>query len=479
MPSPSPIGRRTALAALTAGVLAVPVAAEAAPGADAHDRENMRGRGGRHGHRGHGHGGHGHGSHPVGPLSPPDGPFAPDCPRGVSCDVRLAAYESTGEDPQDYANYTLGGRTARDISSIVIHDTEETYEGTIGIFQDPASQTSIHYVIREDGHITQMVRVQDMAWHAGNWTFNQSSIGIEIIGYAEKAESFTAAQYEATGKLVAHLCRRYDIPRDREHVVAHEDIPGSSAASQAAMHWDPGAYFDWEALMAGAGIRTPRATTGRLREVATVAPSLRSNTLSFTSCAEDGGPLPAHGSSAVPVRTEPRDDAPLLADPALAADDTPNGGSDRICDWGTQLAHGQSFAIAEQRRGWAGLWIGGEIGWVRRTDAGGEPTLARGPRRVRRVAPRGAQPVRATGSAYPAEAAFEEAGLEPSTTDPLPYDLAPGQSYVVEDEVRGSYYWAPDVDGTGGMWVRDDTRWLRVSINHRFGFVRASEVREV
>ncbi|MCG7310089.1 N-acetylmuramoyl-L-alanine amidase [Brachybacterium sp. ACRRE] len=479
MSSPSPIGRRTALAALTASVLAVPVAAEAAPEADSPDHERLRGRGGRHGHgHGHDHGG-GHGTHPVGPLSPPDGPFTPDCPRGVSCDVRPAAYESTGEDPQDYANFTLGGRTARDITSIVVHDTEETYEGTIRIFQDPASQTSIHYVIREDGHITQMVRVQDMAWHAGNWTFNQSSIGIEIIGYAEKAESFTAAQYEATGKLIAHLCRRYDIPRDREHVVAHEDIPGSSATSQAAMHWDPGAYFDWAALLQGAGIRVPRATTGRLREVATIAPSLRSNTLALTSCTEDGGALPAHGASAVPVRTAPRDDAPLLVDPALAADDTPNGGSDRICDWGAQLAHGQSFAIAQQQHDWVGLWIGGEIGWVRRTDAGGRATIAQGPRRVRRVAPRGSAPVRPTGSAYPAQSAFEEAGLEPSSTDPLPYELAPGQSYVVEDEVRGSYYWAPDVDGTGGMWVRDDTRWLRVSINHRFGFVRESEIRDV
>ncbi|PWH06199.1 hypothetical protein DEO23_10420 [Brachybacterium endophyticum] len=475
-PNPSQIGRRTALAALTGSVLAAPVAAEAAP-ADGPDLEDLRGRGSRHRHQHGHHHGHDH-DHPR-RLAPPLAPFPPDCPQGVSCDVQLAAYQQTGEDPQDFSNYTLGGRRARDITSIVVHDTEETDEGTIGIFQDPTSQTSAHYVIREDGHITQMVRVEDLAWHAGNWTFNQSSIGIEIIGYAEQAASFTAAQYEATGALISYLCRRYGIPQDREHVVAHEDIPGSSAAGQADMHWDPGAYFDWEALMTASGIRTPRATARRLRGTATVAPSLRTNTLSFTSCDDAGGALPAHGSSSVLVRTEPREDAPLLADPALGADDTANGGSDRICDWGTQLAHGQSFAIAEQRDGWVGLWVGGQIGWVARTDAGGAPTIAKGPRRARLVTARRGSPLQVFGSAYPAPEAFAAVGLEPSTTDPLPYQLTADQAYVVEDEVHGAYYWGPDFDGTGGRWVRDRTRWLRISLNHRFVFVREQDVREI
>jgi N-acetyl-anhydromuramyl-L-alanine amidase AmpD len=480
--SPRP-SRRAAVAALTTGVLAAPLGTAAAQAAPAHprgrhDRDGMRGRGSRHGHHHGHHDHHGH-HHDDEPLSPPDAPFTPDCPRGVSCDVRLAAYEQTGEDPGDYSNYTLARRRRDDITSIVVHDTEEDYEGTIEIFQDPASQASIHYVIREDGHITQMVRVQDMAWHAGNWTFNQSSIGIEVIGVAEEPEGFTRAQYEATGRLIAHLCRRYDIPRDREHVLAHEDLPGSSAASQAAMHWDPGAYYDWRTMLGAAGIRGPRATSHRLRRTATIAPHLTTNTLTFASCAEGGGDLPAHGSSALMVRTEPRKDAPLLADPALAADDTASGGSERICDWGTHVAHGQTFAIAEQRRGWVGLWIGGEIGWVARRDAGGRPTLAQGPRRTRLVTAKGDDPLTARGSAYPLEAAFEEAGYEPSTTDPLPYDLAPEQAYVVEDEVRGAYYWSPDADGTGAAWVRDDTRWLRIRVNHRCAFVRASDVRDV
>jgi hypothetical protein len=40
-------------------------------------------------------------------------------------------------------------------------------------------------VIRSsDGAVTQLVRTKDAAWHAGNWTINSESIGIEHEGIA-------------------------------------------------------------------------------------------------------------------------------------------------------------------------------------------------------------------------------------------------------------------------------------------------------
>lgn len=334
------VSRRTALTALAAGAVALPLGASPALA----DGQHRPGR-------------------PAAKLAPPSAPFTPDVPHGVSADCVLAAYATSPTDPTDYGNYDLAQRTADDISFIVVHDTEETYDGTIRTFQDPARKAAIHYVIREDGHVTQMVRVQDVAWHAGNWTFNGASIGIELIGVAEDPSHFTEAQFSALAKMLRHLSSRYDVPLDRAHVVAHEDIPGTSAAGMAKMHWDPGAYYDWDRLFTLARAEKPSSRRVKAPSTVTVAPTYSSNLLAFTSCNEGAPKLPARPSSAVMLRTSPADDAPLVADPALAT--AGNAGSDRICDWGTQAAWGQTFAVADRRDGWTGVWCGGTTAWIR------------------------------------------------------------------------------------------------------------------
>src|SRR5690606_17178223 len=50
---------------------------------------------------------------------------------------------------------------------------------------DPVSEVSSHYLVHEDGHVVQMVRESDRAWHAGksSWNgdtdVNSCSVGIE------------------------------------------------------------------------------------------------------------------------------------------------------------------------------------------------------------------------------------------------------------------------------------------------------------
>lgn len=411
-------------------------------------------------------------------LTPPSEPFAPEAPHGVSADTRLAAYALNSSETGDYGNYSLAARTDADISSIIIHDTEVDYDTTLSIFQNPLKYASIHYVVREDGHITQMVRGHDIAWHAGNWTFNQSSIGIELIGVAEDPSHYTDAQYAATGALVRYLCDTWDIPRDRDHVLAHEDLPGGTAQGQAAMHWDPGAYYDWAQLQRETGMRAPQPTRKRLKDTVTIAPRYDSHTLAFLSCNEGEGRLPARSTSHLWVRTEPHDDAPLITDPALAAH-SESGGTERICDWGDQVAYGQTFAVAEDRKDWVAIWISGRLGWIRRTDANGRPTVARGPKKSRLVTTAGDTTVDVFGSAYPSKGAFERAGVEVPDVAPLPYEFEPGQRYVVEASIQGSYYQSPGFEGDGGTWVRDTTEWLRIQLNHRSAFVRAADVTDI
>src|SRR5262245_30179558 len=83
--------------------------------------------------------------------------------------------------PASSANYTASG--ARTINRIVIHEAEGSATATWSWFQNPAAQASAHYVVDTDASVIQMLRDQDIGWHAGNWSYNQTSIGIEQAGF--------------------------------------------------------------------------------------------------------------------------------------------------------------------------------------------------------------------------------------------------------------------------------------------------------
>ena len=112
--------------------------------------------------------------------------------------------------------------------------TQGSYAGAISWFQNPSSNVSAHYVIRSsDGAITQMVREKDIAWHAGNWTYNTQSIGIEHEGWVSSCTWFTDAMYRASAALARNIALKYGIPMNRNHIIGHNEVPG-------ATHTDPG-----------------------------------------------------------------------------------------------------------------------------------------------------------------------------------------------------------------------------------------------
>ncbi|MFF8729607.1 N-acetylmuramoyl-L-alanine amidase [Streptomyces sp. NPDC015171] len=125
------------------------------------------------------------------------------------------------------------------VDRIVIHVTQGGYDSAVKVFQDPAHGAAAHYIVREDGRITQLIRELDVAFHAGNREYNERSVGIEHEGFVEDAASFTDAMYAASARLTAAICRRYGIPADREHIIGHVQVPGTD-------HTDPGRFWDWE-----------------------------------------------------------------------------------------------------------------------------------------------------------------------------------------------------------------------------------------
>ncbi len=145
----------------------------------------------------------------------------------------------------DYGNYTAADRpSSNPVDKIVVHTTQGSYESAMNWFQDPASGVSAHYTVRSsDGAVGQSVSEMNIAHHAGNWDYNQTSVGIEIEGYVEDASWYTDAMYQSSAQVGAHLVNKYGIPVDRQHIIGHDEVPG-------ATHTDPGPYWDWDLYLA-------------------------------------------------------------------------------------------------------------------------------------------------------------------------------------------------------------------------------------
>ncbi len=143
--------------------------------------------------------------------------------------------------PAASANYTKSSRpSSYPIDYVVIHVTQEYFDNTVSIFQNPSKAVSIHYLVRSsDGYIDQMVREKDIAWHAGNWDYNTRSIGIEHEGWVDDRSWFTGAMYESSARLTRAICDRYGLPLNRDSIIGHYEVPGTD-------HTDPGDWWDWQ-----------------------------------------------------------------------------------------------------------------------------------------------------------------------------------------------------------------------------------------
>ena len=126
-----------------------------------------------------------------------------------------------------------------------------TAEEAIERLSDPAAEVSSHYVIDENGRVSQLVDEENRAWHAGRsyWRgerdLNSWSIGIELAnaGPLDGFPPFAAALMDALEDLLADIMGRRSIPP--EAVLGHSDIAIRRKS-------DPGAKLDWTRLERGA-----------------------------------------------------------------------------------------------------------------------------------------------------------------------------------------------------------------------------------
>lgn len=155
-------------------------------------------------------------------------------------------------------------------SAVVNHfDDPYNYEYVRQTFLD--AEVSIHYLVDREGQIFCFIPEDRSAWHAGYGTWlddekytnkmNKYSIGIELMGMGTYKEmsgylhkwqyekipeedlGFTDAQYTSLKALVADICKRHEIPLDRDHVIGHDEFSPKKS--------DPGELFDWSRIIPG------------------------------------------------------------------------------------------------------------------------------------------------------------------------------------------------------------------------------------
>ncbi|MEU8568138.1 N-acetylmuramoyl-L-alanine amidase, partial [Streptomyces pathocidini] len=394
-----------------------------------------------------------------------------ECPSSVACEWVPAPYKEFGDaDPPDYGNHDLADRGSQDIEYIIIHDTEGAWNGVLKMVQDPA-YVSWQYTLRSsDGHIAQHVRNRDVAWHAGNWYTNAKSIGLEHEGFLASPDAwYTEAMYRSSARLVRYLSEKYDIPLNRQHILGHDNVPGPTAKTISGMHTDPGPYWDWAHYFELLG-REFRPTAGPDSDVVTILPEYSRNQPPFVDCEKKGKVCAPHGSAAVRLHTEPREDAPLVQDPGTH----PGGGASTkgVNDIGARATTGQQFAVAARKGDWTAIWFLGRKAWFLDSDRQRASVNSRG---FVATPKEGLDEVPVYGRAYPEEEAYPDY-IDPQPLEPLPYRFRAGQAYVVGLKVAGEYYWATTFDPEDHEMVQGEEEFYQIQLGHRIAYVKADDV---
>ena len=418
--------------------------------------------------------------------------FPAECPQTITCIVKPAAQAMNGGNPGDYGNYDVTSdarKTSRPkympINAVVIHDTEGTYDATVEWFQYSGSYAAAHYVVNTDGTVTQMVPLKDMPWHAGNWWYNMHTVGIEVVGFsAEGSTYYTPKVMRAVAELTKYLTTRFSIPRDRAHIIGHENVPAPETRKIVGMHTDPGPFWNWEQFMSMIG--APIQQTGGLTApMVTVAPKWTMNKQPVTGCWNTHcAPTTPSSTNFVYLRTAPNVSAPLLADAVLGQ------GTTELQSNAARAFYGQKFAVKQfkldQTGMWYQVWYGGQLGWIY------SPWVARTvlPTSGKVITPKvGRTSIPVYGrpapdlSEYPSDFVAPP-GLTKWYAEPLSYTIAAGQQYALLDTTNPTdnfYAWniasEPGFDKYDSTVFRGGKKYYLIDFGAgRQGFVNAADV---
>lgn len=196
--------------------------------------------------------------------------LAPPVPRLQGMDYAPA--ETFPTDCTDKCSATRTGP----ITWIAIHDTEGGWDASVATLQNDPGK-SVHYIVDRDGsRVGQFIPESYNGWHVGNSYYNNRMIGIEHVGKAAD-DDYRVEMYAASALLIKDIAARNDIPLDRAHMIAHQEVPDGGVIAQDSPpctdspgqciasgkyggsnnHADPGTNWEWCQFMELVGDGAP------------------------------------------------------------------------------------------------------------------------------------------------------------------------------------------------------------------------------
>lgn len=139
------------------------------------------------------------------------------------------------EYPVAVGNYDT---SRKPIKNVVLHTTVGTFESAAGSFNSPGRQASSTYIIKLDGQIVLMLEEYYTPYTNGNYASNQQSITIEHVDNGNYNGPRTPQLYEASARLVADICKYYDLPINRTTIRKHSEVTLSSTACPDSLDVD-------------------------------------------------------------------------------------------------------------------------------------------------------------------------------------------------------------------------------------------------
>ena len=145
-------------------------------------------------------------------------------------------------------NFSKKKRSSKTIKHVIFHYTGMQSEiVSIKRLKNPSSKVSCHYLINKKGKITQLVKENYIAWHAGKskWrkftNLNKNSVGIELVnkGHSHGYENFPKLQIRSLIYLCKKLKKKYGLKN--KDFLGHSDIAPLRKS-------DPGEKFPWRKL---------------------------------------------------------------------------------------------------------------------------------------------------------------------------------------------------------------------------------------
>lgn len=425
-------------------------------------------------------------------------PWQAECPPTIRCEVVPAAYRANDGNVADYGNYDKLP-FARPIDGFLVHTTEGDTQRVLELFQDSRSYVGAHYVLDGKACKTyQMVRLNDLPWHAGNWDKNTTTVGLEFVGHMAAAQTeITPCAYKMAAEITKYVIQLRNIPcAQLQCVMSHNNVPATKASGIAGMHNDPGPYFNyqlfWEFYY---GVKLPLAqTTFSLASKnyagvgVTIAPVWPLHKEEVTGCSHGSNPPSCAPSGLNPVnfvylRTQPNSKT-LITDPVLGA------GSTDINNNAARVFYGQTYAVMAHQLDpqWRGVWlkiaVNGVEGWFYNPWSAPTafPNFGGG-----YATTKGNTPVATYGrpipdrSEYPANLIAVEPGSwyipTPST---FPYTIKPGQKVkVLGPPVQARHFYAWAIDSSfpyDHTLFKGKKMYLEVQLGSRRAWVLASDI---